>query len=323
MGRALQKFAGTDLFIGWRAPGKPRGNGLIRGMKGLRWVAVGALLGGSLCARAQGPASSASAPLPDSPGAGVQGAQAQTLKARNQQTPDQADVDPCTAADGMVVGTEDSDMGLVPEFQPCRRAVNPYDRFIDSGVATPLTVRQKGFLAIKDIVDPFNLLTIVGNSAFTVGFDAHSAYGPGLHGFGRNVGVSLLQDATGEVIGTFAVCSLSHEDPHYHRMVTGKPLRRLVHAIGRTVIAQHDDGRLMPNYENFVTYPASAEISNLYVPGIHDNGPSTVKRIFLGLATDPIGNILAEFLPDLAKRVHVRIVFVQQIINQVASGEQM
>ena len=41
---------------------------------------------------------------------------------------------------------------------------------------------------------------------------------PGLKGFGKNVGVSLLQDATGQFFGAFAIPSLVHQDPHYHRM---------------------------------------------------------------------------------------------------------
>lgn len=205
---------------------------------------------------------------------------------------------------------------------PCAvPAQNPYKRFLDNGKAIPLSPRQKAFLAYHDIIDPFNLLTIVGNSAFTVGINPHNDYGPGLRGFGRSVGYSFLQDATGEVIGTFGICSLFHEDPHYHRMPSGRTFERVVHAISRTVIAQHDDGTPMPNYEVLITYPASAEITNLYVPGVHGNAPSTVARVLTGLATDPINNIITEFLPDFAKHFHVRVVFLQQIINQVASRE--
>ena len=75
----------------------------------------------------------------------------------------------------------------------------------------------------------------------------------------------------------------------------------------------------MLNYSTLLTYPISAEISNLYVPGVHGNGPSTVKRIVTGLASDPIDNLITEFLPDFAKRVHIRVVFVQQILTNVSA----
>lgn len=217
-------------------------------------------------------------------------------------------------------GTNAMPSGTEDPRKPCVVPVNPYRRFLDTSTPLLLTPKQKGYLAFRDLVDPFNLLTVVGNSAVTIGIDSHTAYGPGMGGFGKNVGYSFLQDATGEFIGTFAICSLFHEDPHYHRMPTARPLRRVGHAIARTVIAQHDDGSLMPNYESLLGYPISAELSNLYVPGVSGNAPSTVARIMTGLATDPIGNLITEFLPDLAKRVHIRVVFVQQIINQVARG---
>ena len=210
-----------------------------------------------------------------------------------------------------------------PGPQPPCIPEDPYARFLNSPAPIPLSPKQKGYLAVRDVIDPFNLLTITANSGFTIGIDAHTAYGPGLKGFGRNVGYSLSQDINGEFIGTFLVCSLFSEDPHYHRLPHATPVRRVFHALRRTVVAQSDNGRLIPNYENFITYPASSELSNLYVPGVHGNGPSTVARILTGLATDPVGNLITEFLPDFARHVHINVVFVQQIMNQIATGQQL
>jgi hypothetical protein len=76
----------------------------------------------------------------------------------------------------------------------------------------------------------------------------------------------------------------------------------------------------MPNYAVLANYPIGAELANLYVPGIHPDGPSTVVRIFTGYALDPINNLLNEFLPDVASRVHIRVIFVQRILNNIASS---
>ena len=201
---------------------------------------------------------------------------------------------------------------------PCRQE-DPLQPIVNAYVG-PLTVRQKGILAFRDVIDPFNLITIAGSSAITVAAQSHSAYGPGFRGFGKLSGYSLSEDVLGESVGTFAIPSLVHEDPRYHRM-PGRPFpRRLLHAVAHTFVSQHDDGRTMPNYAILLTYPLAAEIFDLYVPGTSTDLPSTAKRVGVGLATNPAGDILAEFLPDLARRVHVRIVFVQQIMNQVAAG---
>ena len=202
---------------------------------------------------------------------------------------------------------------------PCVSPENPYMRFLNSTAPRPLTPGQKAHLAARDVMDPFNILTITANAAFTVGINSHTAYGPGFHGFAYDAGVSFTQDVTGEFIGTFAVCSIFHEDPHYHREPGRTIFHRVVHAIDHTVIAQGDDGHTMPNYQNLIGYPAGAELGDLYVPGIATNLPSTIDRAIIGLATDPVNNLITEFLPDVAKRIHIRIVFVQQILNQVAA----
>lgn len=203
----------------------------------------------------------------------------------------------------------------------CIPAVNPYQRFLNSPAPLPLTPRQKGLLAIHDVIDPANLFTITANAAFTVGLDPDGPYGPGWTGFGRDIGYSLVQDATGEFFSTFLFDSLLHQDPHYHRNPHASIPRRFVHAISHTVISQHDDGTPMPNYSTLMTYPISAEIANLYVPGVHGNAPSTAERIAIGLATNPIDDLITEFLPDFARRVHIHVVFLQQIINNISSGQ--
>jgi hypothetical protein len=103
-------------------------------------------------------------------------------------------------------------------------------------------------------------------------------------------------------------------------MPQGSIPRRILHAASRTIIAQHDDGSPMPNYSTLLTYPISSEISNLYVPGIQGNGEATAIRILTGYALDPVNNLVTEFLPDVAKHIHIRIIFVQRILNQVVSG---
>jgi len=195
---------------------------------------------------------------------------------------------------------------------------NPLRIVVNSEERQPLTSRQKGILAMRAVTDPFNLLVIVAEAGVGVGANSHSAYGPGLKGFGRLTGYQLLQDSQGEFFGTYFIPSLIHEDPRYRRMQNASVKRRIFHALARTVVAEHDNGRPMLNYATLLTYPISAELSNLYVPGVQGNGPDTVRRIAIGFATDPASNLIAEFLPDFARRIHVRSVFIQQIVNNMA-----
>ena len=204
--------------------------------------------------------------------------------------------------------------------KPCTELIYPYQRFLTSNIVIPMTWQQKGYLALHDLTDPANFATILGISAITVGADSHSAYGPGLGGFGKSVGVSLLQDATGQFFGAFAIPVIVHQDPRYFRMPHAPFAKRVVYSISRTVVSRSDSGKSMPNYATLLNYPFGAEIDNLYVPGIHPDGASTVARIFTGYALDPANNLINEFLPDVASHVHVRIIFVQRILNNVAAS---
>jgi hypothetical protein len=205
---------------------------------------------------------------------------------------------------------------LSPEQPPA-----PYARFLDSTAPMPLKPSQKFGLAARNLANPHNLATITYNAAFTVATNSHTPYGPGWNGFIRDAHLSLTQDATGEFFGTFLIPSLTHEDPHYHRMPHAGIPRRIVHAISRTLIAQSDTGAAMPNFCTLLGYPIDTEIANLYVPGIHTNGPSTVARIMTGYATDPIDNLITEFLPHVARRVHVHVLFAQRILNHISSED--
>ncbi len=181
-----------------------------------------------------------------------------------------------------------------------------------------MTPKEKAHLAARNVLDPFNALTILGSSAIAVGSDADSPYGPGMKGFGRYVGVSYTQDITGEFFGTFLIPSIVHQDPHYHRMPNATIPRRIRHAITQVVWTQGDNGKGMVNYGAVVGLAIDSEISDLYVPGQQTNLPSTAERYSTGLGAAPIDNFVTEFLPDVARRIHVRVVLFQQIINQVA-----
>ena len=206
---------------------------------------------------------------------------------------------------------------------PCAPSpiVNFYNRFMNGPEVKPLTPGEKAHLAAKNLLDPFNAVTILANAAIAVGSNADSPYGPGMHGFAKYVGVSYSEDLTGEFFGTFLIPSVFRQDPHYHREPHASVPHRIMHAIVQVAWTQGDNGKGMPNYADILGFPIDAEIANLYVPGEKTNLPSTAARVATGWALAPTDNFITEFLPDVARRIHIRIVFVQQIINQMGRTE--
>ena len=209
---------------------------------------------------------------------------------------------------------------LHQDQSPCVELIYPYQRFLNTNIVIPLTWQQKGYLALHYLADPDNFGTILGISAITIGIDSHTAYGPGLKGFGEIAGVSLTQDATAQFFGVFAIPALVHQDPRYFRMPHAPLRRRILYSVSRTIISRSDSGRSIPNYATLLTYPINSVISNLYVPGIHPNGEATTTRSLTGIALDPANNLLTEFLPDVASHIHIRIIFVQTLLNNITAG---
>jgi hypothetical protein len=202
---------------------------------------------------------------------------------------------------------------------PClpRPSINWYERFVNGPDVKPMTRREKARLAARNVMDPFNALTILGLSAIAVGSDADSPYGPGMKGFGRYVGVSYTQDITGEFFGTYLIPSIVHQDPHYHRMPNASIPRRIRHAIVQVVWTQGDNGKGMVNYGAVVGFAIVDELGNFYVPGQQTDLPASGERYVIGLASAPVENFVTEFMPDVSRRIHLRVVLFQRIINQV------
>jgi hypothetical protein len=199
--------------------------------------------------------------------------------------------------------------------------INWYARFLNGPQVKPFTPLQKAHQAAANVIDPFNLLTIGGVAAITVAANPHSAYGPGIPGYARYVGVSLSQDVTDEFFGAFLIPVLAHEDPHYHRMPNASTGRRIMHCIDQIFWTEGDNGKGMLNYSVLVGFAIENQIANLYVPGERTNLPSSAERYGVALATAPADNFITEFLPDFARHIHVRVVLVQRIIDQVATIE--
>ena len=143
-----------------------------------------------------------------------------------------------------------------------------------------------------------------------------------MRGYRRYVGVSLTQDMTGEFFGTFLIPSIAHQDPYYHRLPDATVTRRAFHGVAQIAWTQGDNGRGMVNCGVLVGFAIDGAISNLYVPGQRDNLSSSVSRYFIGLGTAPAGNFIVEFLPDIARRIHVQVVIFQRVINQVSINSQ-
>lgn len=189
-------------------------------------------------------------------------------------------------------------------------------------VPAPLSVSGKLNLAWRQFIDPFNILTIAGEAAVTTASDPSSAYGPGMKGFARYAGVSASQGAVANFFGIFLIPSLAHQDPRYFRRSNLPVSQRIRHVFYAVAVGNADDGRPMFNYAQVFGTIATSLVGNAYVPGRRTGPGASTARIGVALATIPIGNAIAEFLPDVARHININVVLVQKVINRIAITRQ-
>ena len=134
---------------------------------------------------------------------------------------------------------------------------------------------------------------------------------------------SVGEDMTGRFFGTFLIPSIVHQDPALPPHAP--PPFRLASSMLRRP-GPLDPGRQrqrgMAELRRPGRLPHRPRNRQPLRPR-RKNKPSTPPQdaYAFGLALAPTDNFITEFLPDLARRIHVRVVLVQQIINQVAHTE--
>jgi hypothetical protein len=212
--------------------------------------------------------------------------------------------------------------GACSQVSPLRTCCQPgndiFDNYLRRNAIHIYTPRELGRIAIRGVIDPFNLMTIGATSLYSVGTDAHSPYGPGARGWARLSGVTLTEDMTGEFVGTFLIPSIDHQDPHYHRMPNAPLMRRILHCALQPFWTVSDAGNGMVNYSTFAGSIIDEAVDVSYVPYQRQGWGPGAERIAAGWASAPVGNYVTEFFPDVARHINFKIVFLQRIVNQVA-----
>lgn len=210
---------------------------------------------------------------------------------------------------------------LPPRRSCCEQATTEFQTYLAQNAVHIYTPRELAIMAGRGVIDPFNLLTIVGTSAYSVAVDAHSPYGPGWLGLAKLSGTTLSEDITNAFFETFLIPSIDHQDPHFHRMPNTSLARRIAHTIYQPFWTESDTGKGMVNYATIVGAMADEAVDVTYVPFQERGLSASSARVGVNLATTPVGNMLTEFLPDVARHVNINVVFVQRIINRVAIEE--
>ena len=198
-------------------------------------------------------------------------------------------------------------------FRPSRPALNEnrifgvipdYQTVTDStGPVKPLTPKQKWTLALKESVDPFNVLNAAMGAAFSQRGNQTPKYGEGDVAYARRFGAALADFSTQNFFSAGLLATVLHQDPRYYRKGpgTGVP-KRVVYSVSRLVIARQDSGANAFNASGIGGMMLGIAASNLYYPAVSVRGSVMACRVSTSLTGGIMGNLMSEFWPDIQKR---------------------
>ncbi len=185
-------------------------------------------------------------------------------------------------------------LGVLPNY----RTVN------ETGVYTPITVKQKLTIASKDSFDyPLVLLggAFAGISQLT---NSDPSYGQGVEGYARRLAANYADQAIGNMLSEGFFPALLHEDPRYRRIGSsrGTKKRRTWYAATRVFVTRTDSGGTRFNYSEWLGNATGVALSNVYHPDERDWGDNATK-LLEQCATDAISQVLKEFWPDVKHKL--------------------
>ncbi|HEX4594231.1 MAG TPA: hypothetical protein VH157_08140 [Bryobacteraceae bacterium] len=186
-------------------------------------------------------------------------------------------------------------LGVLPNY----RTTN------ETGVYTPITVKQKFTIASKDSFD--YPLVMLGAAIAGIGqwSNDNPSFGQGGAGFARRFGTSYADQAIGNMMTEAIFPAFLREDPRYFRRGTGPKWGRTWYAATRVFVTHTDSGSLRFNYSEVLGNAAAVAISNSYYPDNRSVG-GNVEKLGEQIGIDAISQVLKEFWPDIKRKLFQR-----------------
>jgi hypothetical protein len=177
--------------------------------------------------------------------------------------------------------------------------------FSIAGVAqTPATLDVSGKLSyhVEKTFSPGSMAITGVKAGYSQLTDSPTEWGQGGDGYSKRVGSSIASSAIRAGLA-FGLDSALHQDPRYYRSDSSGFWPRTKHALRATILTRTDSGG-----ETFSTWRigsayGAAFISEQWYPDRYH----TVRHGFIGGSTrlgfDAVKNVIAEFWPDMKKKI--------------------
>jgi hypothetical protein len=182
-----------------------------------------------------------------------------------------------------------------------RKSVHP-PHFLPGVQLCTLSAKDKFLLFVRSSIDPVAFLDAGFNAGLDQAQNNDPSYGQGAQGYGRRFGAEVAGQTSSRLFSEFAYPSLFHEDPRYYRKGNGAVPKRLLYALGHSVLAHRDDGSTMFNFSEWLGTASTVVLSNTYHPDNRRGFAPAAERVGYGVLQDAGFDVLREFWPEISRK---------------------
>lgn len=161
--------------------------------------------------------------------------------------------------------------------------------------AAALTTKLKYQLAWKSSID----VVTIGGAAFLAGLqqagDEYSEFGQGAQGYAKRFGAVYGDVFASTFLSGAVFPSLLKQDPRYFYRGTGSTKKRLLYAMGNSVMCKGDNGRWQVNYSNMAGVVSGAALVSTYYPS-KNQGLQILQNSLVRMAESSLAGVMQEFV---------------------------
>ncbi len=185
-------------------------------------------------------------------------------------------------------------LGVIPDYQTVNNA---------TPATPPLTPKQKWTFFLDETRDPFNIAAAALSAGLSQADNQTPKYGEGGAAYAKRFGAGFGDFTSQNLFSDAVLACLLHQDPRYFRKgPSSRILPRVAYSLSRIAVARMDSGRAAFNASGVLGMALGIGASNLYYPSASRTGTVMATRVGTSLAGWAIGNVAAEFWPDIHQK---------------------
>jgi hypothetical protein len=186
----------------------------------------------------------------------------------------------------------------------------------------PLTSKEKFLLAVENSVSPFTVIGTAAGAGLGQAMNTNSGYGQGAEGYFKRWGAGMAFSSSNQLIGTYAIASLIHQDPRYFVQNSGKFKQSVRYAVSRIFVARYDDGHTGANWAQILGPLGAAGLANTYLPSENRTVGHTFENYAISLGLAAGVNVLREYWPHINKKLGLPNIPIDNTPATIEPGQQ-